>query len=1114
MKWMNLFAGLSAIVLLTANFNYAAVADEKPLDLLHADRLLSSGKDVNNITNLIGNVHLKHGTTDLRASRAIWYKKTDVVVFIDSVRVVDGLRILTCKNLTYYRKSGSANAVGEVMMRDDAEKVILTATKVDYLKDEERFVAVGAPLLTFFPEDDSARTVIDGDSIIYNTNLKTGKAINYVTITRRDMVATCDTALFYESGEKIRLLGEPLVTQNRNELMGEEIELQTKNKTLVEIVVNNKANAIYRNQPDTSLEQFTEATLEGKQLEAYFLNDKLTKAVMHRNAVSHYIPAATDTITRGRNTASGDSITLFFGGSGINRVLIIGGARGHYVEQKAQSDGEIKSDTTYYEASEIDYLVDEKLIELFNHASLKYQTMTLESGQIRYDIDAEIMIAEGIVEQSDSGEVKVQKPVLKEGKDELYGYRMVYNIETRRGKVELGETEFENGYYQGRELRQIEKDVLFVSSGEYTTCDKEYPHFHFYSHRMKMLAKDKVIARPVILFIGPLPVMIIPYYVFPIRKGRHSGFTTFQIGNIQGSNRFIRNFGYYWAASDYWDFLTGLDFYENRNVVINGNLRYVWRYRLSGNIKGSFARTSRWSNYKRDVTLGWGIDFSHNQTIDETTSLRAGGSFRSSKSYNIDELDQEERLQRTIRSNASLNKRWTSETITIAVDQTWNLDTDVKTRLLPTISFSRKQLPIFSPPAERKKNQRILPWEEIKDETKRGWYHSIYYDISSNFQNRHYYSKKAEILDWQKFKTLDSRFGLSSPQKIFGVFTFNPSVSIKQTVYKIDEIHVADSARADSLGLVTDDYFRREVWSAALSANTKLYGTFYPNFLYITGFRHVITPSASYNYAPKTERNQEYYEFTRVGSSSSRKRFMSFGLENLFQMKLGSGESERKFDLLSVSSSTSYDFEKDNKRWGLLSSSFRTGAIKIVDFSLSTVHDFYDENTGDFRELDPWLVSLSGSMSFSRTFTLGGGGGSKQGNGESKSVPDTESGSIPLKESKPKRGQETSLQVNLSHRYTERRSQGRVVSKTRWLSAAFDLQLTSSWNIKLDFQYDLEAKKTSYPKFELSRDLHCWKGEFSWRPEGPLKGYYFKIYIKQLPDIKIEQTVGNVAGSR
>lgn len=1080
--------------------------EQEPLDVLHADRLLSSGQDVNNITNLIGNVHLRQGTTDLKATRAIWYKKTNVVVFLDSVRVTDGPRALQCQTLTYYRNSGSALAVGEVVINDSTEQMQLKASKVDYIRAQDRFIATGGPKLTLNPQSDSNKTDIEADSIIYDSPTKSGTAIKEVSIIRKNVISSSDRAEFYQGGNLIKLLGNPHVVEGENNIDGDEIDLLTTERTLTGMTVEGNARADYRSRPDSAVDEYTEAILEGKQLQVFFVGDVVARAVMRRNATSYYYPAASDTISQGKNIASGDSISLFFDNSRIYRVLVLGGAQGQYIEDKPQPDGGIKPETTFYNAEEINYMVDDGTIDLYNRAGLRYQNLGLESGDVQYRLNDQIMIATGVPLQTDSGTVIEQKPVLREDNEELKGERMTYNISTRKGKVELGETEYDKGFYRGRTLRQVDKDVLFVTSGEYTTCDLEHPHFHFYSHRMKMITRDKIMAEPVVLFIGALPVIIVPYYVFPIRKGRHSGFLAFDLGNFERGQMFIRNVGYYWAASDYWDALGSLDFYENSRLRINGNLNYNLRYNFNGNIGGSFSRSSSWSNYQRNVSLGWGLNFSHNQTISETMSLRGSGSFQSSKNYNIDNsYDQGERLNRQLRSNLSLQKRWQSESVTMAVDQTWNLDTDVKSRLLPVITFSRNMLPIFTPPSRQIKKERVLPWETPPEAPRDRWYHSIVFGITGKFENRQQQTKTGDILDWEKFKTIDSQLNLQAPQRLLGVLTVNPSATVRQTIYKIDEVHAADSA-----DVVTDDYFRREVWSAALTMKTDMYGTVYPKVAGVTGLRHVITPSISYNYAPKTERNKEYYEFTGVGTSSSRRKNIGFGLTNLFQMKFKTGEEEKKINLFNLSTSTSYDFEKKEKRWSQLTNSLNTTALSIVKLSFSSVHDFYEENSDSFLRFNPRLVSFTGSMSFSRKIYLTGRPSQASEGNADKDKLELGAYRNEAAKSTSETGGETSLQIDISHRYTERHSQGHVTSKTRWLGTTLDLQLTAGWRIKCDFQYDLELKKTTYPVFELSRDLHCWAGEFIWRPQEPLKGYYFRIYIKQLPDIKIEQSVGGI----
>jgi hypothetical protein len=43
--------------------------------------------------------------------------------------------------------------------------------------------------------------------------------------------------------------------------------------------------------------------------------------------------------------------------------------------------------------------------------------------------------------------------------------------------------------------------------------------------------------------------------------------------------------------------------------------------------------------------------------------------------------------------------------------------------------------------------------------------------------------------------------------------------------------------------------------------------------------------------------------------------------------------------------------------------------------------------------------------------------------------------------------------------------------------------------------------------------MRCWEAHFSWNPNGSLKGYYFKIFLKQLPDLKIEKSEDPLRGT-
>ncbi|MCD6502594.1 hypothetical protein J7L01_08315, partial [bacterium] len=67
-----------------------------------------------------------------------------------------------------------------------------------------------------------------------------------------------------------------------------------------------------------------------------------------------------------------------------------------------------------------------------------------------------------------------------------------------------------------------------------------------------------------------------------------------------------------------------------------------------------------------------------------------------------------------------------------------------------------------------------------------------------------------------------------------------------------------------------------------------------------------------------------------------------------------------------------------------------------------------------------------------------------------------------------------------------------------------------NWRVRYSHYYDIENGRKVSDEFHIWRDMGCWEGTFIWVPSGFRKGWYFRINIKKLPDIKIEGTRGNV----
>ena len=53
--------------------------------------------------------------------------------------------------------------------------------------------------------------------------------------------------------------------------------------------------------------------------------------------------------------------------------------------------------------------------------------------------------------------------------------------------------------------------------------------------------------------------------------------------------------------------------------------------------------------------------------------------------------------------------------------------------------------------------------------------------------------------------------------------------------------------------------------------------------------------------------------------------------------------------------------------------------------------------------------------------------------------------------------------------------------------------------------YDIVKQEMADQTIEIYRNLHCWEGRITWIPSGFREGFYFRINIKALPEIKLEK---------
>jgi lipopolysaccharide assembly outer membrane protein LptD (OstA) len=1159
-----------AIITLLLLLSSLSPAQEKKrtLDLINFDQLNRKMTDSGSVWYGHGNIRLRMDSTYIESDSVIWYRDREIIHFYGDVEAYDSIQHIWARQLSYYHRDSVLIAREDVTLIHHRDSIKAVAEFAEYSRGGAIVYLEDHPRL-FLNYPDTANMVdIAGDYLTFFPEVNQAEAEENVVIIHQDTRATCGCAEYSRDENLLILRKEPFAVRDSSEISGELMQIRFAGKGVDNIEVYNEARASFVEESDSATGELSgNSELTGDNITFYFKDDEIRKIAAVGSARSEYYPSPDDTTGAGKNLVSGDTIYIYVDKRRIIKAEIIGGGEGVYITENesaevapydtlamasdslsdsSQADsifsdpveepstdsalasitdsteivdslatGQSPEDSIHYSGGFLEYFASNRILRITGNANVRQGQIYLDAEKIDYDIPGRVVLAKARVDTIDAKDnVKIIPLVLKDGNEEIHGSRLVFNVDTKQGKIENATTRYEQAYYGGRDLYKEEEEVFYVRHGQLTSCDAEEPHFHFNSNKMKLIHDDRVIARPVVFYVETIPVMILPYYVFPLKRGRHSGILPIRLGNFEQGNRYIGNLGYYWAASEYWDIQTSLDFHENIGITLKSGLRYNKRYTFIGNINASFSRDHQeyaTSEFKRDRYRFWG---NHTQDLPYEISFRASGEFVSDKDYSTDYLNNpEERRNRNIISKASFTKRFGRSSISMSFSHTNNLDVNTQNSQIPVGSFT---MPSFHP---------FGSGREVDGKTIKRWYNQFYVGYRNSFgviSNRRTITTLVPIDDTtnvelesktkKEYAYVGHNMSVNTPQKIFSYFTINPSVSLTETWY-----YIMKSDQAYAAGIPADRPYRRGAISAGISTNTDLYGTFPINQFGLVALRHVLRPSVSFSWSPAITKNDAVREFARQGAGGPAQKSIRFSLVNLFQAKIKSGETEKKYDLFQVSSGFSYNYEAKIRKYSDLSTSISSRLIKNVNVSGSLSHNLYDENN-QLNWRSPSLRSFRISSSFQARGSLADDysrtGLKTEYDKDTLNLANAGNGlDVDVSKNTLTSSGVTDFNLNLSHFYSQTKSFGTITGHTHWISVTFNVSLTKNWKFKYSQKYDFIRHESVDKILDLYRKIHCWEGHFYWIPEGSRQGYYFKINIIAIPDIKGEKSESGLRGA-
>lgn len=1034
---------------------------------------------------LTGNVRIFESGSRITGREAVFDRDRNVSVITGSPRLEDSTRTLVADRIEYDRNTDVALALGHVDAVDRAESTRVQAGRIRYDRRDDYAWADMTPRL-ILTEAGGAVTEVTGDSLEFDNARDRVFALGHVVIHREKLQATCDRAEFYRHESRALLVGSPRAWDPEGSAAGDTLDVRFEGNRVASIQARPHATLAYEAKADSGRGERT--TASGDTITLFMENDTAHRTVIVGRASSFYWPDSADSARGGRNASKGDSIVVDFDRGKPVRATVIGRGDGtYYMVAEGDTTGAEERERVLYTGDRIVYDVDAHTVDVSGAARVVYRDMRLSARDIRFDSETERMRAEG-------------KPVLQDGRDRIVGQTMTYDLAIRRGTVFSGRTKYEQGYVSGREVRRVTDDILDVVDGTYTTCDDPEPHYHFASSKMRILLRDKVVAKPVVFYIKKIPVLALPFYVFPIKPGRHSGFQLpqFEFGSSSGTGKFVRNVGYYWAINDYLDATGWGDYYQDDRWVLHGQTRYRKRYQYEGELNASY------ENRFFSGSNRWDVVGRHYQILGPSFSLTAQANLTNASDYYRDQFLGRSvllRVQRNLKSSVSLQKSWSGASFNAGLVRNQDLDPDpLGVRIqqnAPSATFSLTARPIGR--AARGDQPGRLPWLAS----------TVYSYNATLLSQRNVFVNAFNDTTPLRDDRIDARTGmrhdvtLTDQRTVLHYLRIGPALRLSGIYYSRD-----DSGEPNRFG---------GAWQASIGANTAVFGTLHRSIGPLRALRHVITPAASFAYQPEikglTYVDSAGVSRTRfggiggIGLGSFEQRALNFSVRNDIHVKWGSAEKPRVINnLIQLITSGSYDFlakRAGRKPLSDLTSTLRVQPITRSSFDFSFVHNPYN---GDLKRL-----------SASTGFTLQG-----QSKQTEEPAPSAEAGEF----GEPgfgavSEGNYLATQgltpsglpwsVSTSVSYTGSRdylstspTYGQWTSSAR-LNGSVGLNLSKNWRFDYQAQYDMKTRLLVAQNYTVKRDLHCWEAQFTRSISGGITEFYFKVNVKLLPEVYYEQ---------
>ena len=797
-----------------------------------------------------------------------------------------------------------------------------------------------------------------------------------------------------------------------------------------------------------------------------------------------------------------------------------------------------------YNASDSGILiVDTREFFLYGKAKTNYQDLKIEAATIRYNQQSKMVKAYG---STDSTGKLDSKPVFLQGEMKSISDTISFNMESGKGLTK--NTFFQEGeiFVNALSLKKMSDSVVYAKKARFTTCNLDTPHFAFRTGRMKIINNKLGISGPTFPEFEGVPMPIgIPFGIFPLNRGRHSGILAPAFTASEDFGLGLEGLGYYKVINDYLDFTTRANIYSYGGWNVNLNSKYIKRYAFTGGFNltlqntktlNRFGGTGDEFNQSKSFMLNW--SHSRDNRARPGTSFSANVNFGSSRFNRLLLNNPMQNFQNQLSSSISYSKDWRGKyNLSVNANHNQNNNLRLVNLQLPTVNFNVVTLYPF----------------QSKEQIGAGkWYEKIGIGYSGNIQNQLSFYDTAfnfkRLLDTAQWGAVHN-IPISMSLPALGPVTISPSISYEERWYGQRFIRSWNSVnkKVDTVKYRGINTARQ--MSFGISAATRIFGTYtFGKNSNIKGIRHEIRPTISMNYQPDMAAAYHYttqidttgrtYRFSQyeggIIGSFSEGRFggIGFGVDNLLEMKVrdksDTTAKDKKVKLIEgFGFSSSYNMLADSFKLGNFNLYARSTLFEKVNINASATLDPYNVDSMGYRlktyAFDPKALKFgritSGSIAISTSFS------SKSKDGKTEKdreipidpflTPDEQQRQLQFAKSNPAEFTDFNIPWTLSFSYSLSFSKQLKPDYSGFETRTFsslnfngDFSLSEKWKVGGSGYYDVSMGGLQQFSMFISREMHCWQMSINVMPVGIFRSFNITVNPKSgiLRDLKINRS--------